>query len=107
MSPYEIFITPRAWREVKALPGHMRQRIRREIECLTGEPRPPASKALTLPPPETEEVEEPGYELRRLRLDRWRIVYAVTESDRIIDILTVQKRPPYDYGDIGELLQNL
>jgi mRNA-degrading endonuclease RelE of RelBE toxin-antitoxin system len=40
MSQYDIFITPRAWRELKTLPGHMRQRLRREIDCLASTPRP-------------------------------------------------------------------
>jgi ParE toxin of type II toxin-antitoxin system, parDE len=62
------------------------------------------SKALELAPMTTEEEPQP-YELRRLRIERWRIVYAVTEETKTIDILTVQKRPPYDYGDLKELLE--
>ncbi len=45
--------------------------------------------------------------LCRLRLDKWRILYAITEPDKIIDILAVRKRPPYDYGDLESLLSNL
>jgi mRNA interferase RelE/StbE len=52
-------------------------------------------------------IEALSYELRRLRIDRWRIVYAVTEADRIVDVLAVRKRPPYDYGDLAELLAGL
>jgi len=40
-------------------------------------------------------------------MDRWRVVYAITESDKTIDILAVRKRPPYDYGDLEELLEAL
>lgn len=105
MSQYEIFITPRAWRELKALPGHMRQRLRRDIDSLASAPRPSTSKALAVPL--REEDESRSYELRRLRIDRWRVVYAVTEEDKVVDILTVQKRPPYDYGDLSELMQEL
>ena len=43
-------------------------------------------------------------ELRRLRLDNWRIVYAITEADKIVDVLAVRKRPPYDYEDLQTLL---
>lgn len=106
MSQYEIYITPRAWRELKALPGHMRQRLRRDISNLATAPRPSSSKALAVPVQAEGEDPRP-YELRRLRIDRWRVVYAVTEAEHIIDILTVQKRPPYDYGDLGELMQEL
>jgi mRNA interferase RelE/StbE len=104
MSQYEIFITPRAWREVRELPGHMRQRIRRDIDSLANVPRPSDSKALEIS--SGEEFISRTYELRRLRIDRWRVVYAVTEEEKIIDVLTVQKRPPYDYGDLSELMKD-
>jgi hypothetical protein len=32
---------------------------------------------------------------------------AVTEADRAVDVLAVRKRPPYDYGDLEELLQKM
>ncbi len=106
MSQYEIFVTPRAWHELKALPGHMRQRLRRNIDNLASAPRPPTSKALMMPRQVEEEAPWP-YELRRLRIDRWRIVYAITDDNNVIDVLTVQKRPPYDYGDLSDLTQDL
>lgn len=46
-------------------------------------------------------------ELWRLRLDNWRILYAIDESQGIVDVLAVRKRPPYDYGDLEELLEDL
>lgn len=95
MSKYTIYVIPPAWREIKKLPGHMRQRIKRTIGGLASEPRPPKSKELDV---------EFGHELRRIRLDRWRIVYAIVEDDRWIDVLAVRKRPPYDYVDLEELL---
>ena len=60
------------------------------------DPRPAACKLLNTP-----EIE---HDLRRLRLDKWRIVYAISEGDKIVDVLAVRKRPPYDYGDLGRLL---
>ncbi len=97
MSPYTIYVTPTAWDEVQDLPGHMRQRVRRAIAALADEPRPAESKALVRPIQEepidaqgtavhTEDQPlEPAHELRRIRLDRWRIVYAITETDQAID----------------------
>jgi hypothetical protein len=41
MSRYTVYVTPRAWDEIKALPGNMRQRIRRLITDLATDPRPP------------------------------------------------------------------
>ncbi len=91
----------------------MRQRVRRAIAALADEPRPAESKALVRPIQEepidaqgtavhTEDQPlEPAHELRRIRLDRWRIVYAITETDQAIDVLAVRKRPPYDYGDFN------
>jgi len=96
VSRYTVYIIPHAWKEIKDLPGNMRQRVKRAIDALADDPRPPRSKALDAP-----EFEQ---ELRRLRLDRWRIVYAVTEADKAVDVLAVRKRPPYDYGDLGPLL---
>lgn len=44
------------------------------------------------------------YELRRLRIDRWRIIYMISKADGAVDIVAVRKRPPYDYGDLSDLL---
>ncbi|HJZ50420.1 MAG TPA: type II toxin-antitoxin system RelE/ParE family toxin [Roseiflexaceae bacterium] len=119
MSPYTVYITPIAWDEVQDLPGHMRQRVRRAIAALADEPRPAESKALERPIQEEardaqasaasadDPSQEPAHELRRIRIERWRIVYAITETDQAIDVLTVRKRPPYDYGDLERLLSEI
>ena len=99
MSCYHVYITPRALREVRDLPGHMRQRVRRAIDALAQEPRPPESKTIEM-------GDDLTVDLRRLRLDRWRIVYVIAESDGLVDVLAVRKRPPYDYGDLGALLMD-
>ena len=96
MSPYTLYVTPFALREIRDLPGHMRQRVKRAVSGLATEPRPSKSKLLEVPDAE--------YELRRLRIDRWRIIYAITEADKAIGVLGVRKRPPYDYGDLGRLI---
>lgn len=99
MTPYQVFITPRALKEAKELPGHLRQRIRRAIQALADDARPTNSKEL--------DVRGLSQEVRRLRLGKWRVVYAISEGDSIIDILAVRKRPPYDYGDLNALLSEL
>jgi mRNA interferase RelE/StbE len=99
MSRCTIYITPEAWSEVKHLPGHMRQRVKRAIDALASEPRPSGSKALELPACE--------HQVRRLRLNMWRIVYMVAESELTVDVVAVRKRPPYDYGDLAALLRDL
>jgi hypothetical protein len=50
------------------------------------------------------EAAEQIREARRLRIERWRVVYLVSDAEKSIDVLTVQKRPPYDYGDLSELI---
>src|SRR5262249_34863306 len=84
-----VYVTPEALKEMKHLPGNVRPSVRKAVDSLADNPRPAKSQALELP-----EVE---FEVRRLRLHRWRIVYAVTEDEQIVDVLAVRKRPPYDY----------
>jgi mRNA interferase RelE/StbE len=96
---YTVYTTPSALQEAKNLPGHMRQRIKRAIRDLADDPRPAGSKELDVP-----EIEP---EVRRLKLDKWRVVYAIAESDGAIDVLAVRRRPPYDYGDLAVLLSKL
>jgi mRNA interferase RelE/StbE len=96
---YTIYVIPDAWKEIKNLPGHMRQRVRRAVDALAENPRPAKSKQLDVPNLEPE--------LHRLRLDRWRIVYAITEEHHFVDVLAVRKRPPYDYDDLEDLIAEL
>jgi len=99
VSDYKVYVTPTAFKEIKSLPGHLRQRIRRAIGDLAATPRPPQSKELNLPDAEKE--------IRRLRLDKWRVLYAVSDSELTVDVFAVRKRPPYDYGDLEALLQDI
>lgn len=99
MSLYTVYITPQAWREVKELPGHLRQRVRRLVQGLATSPRAAHSKQLDSP--------TAGYDLWRRRLEKWRIVYAISEAEHLVDVLAVRKRPPYDYGDLERLLQEI
>jgi mRNA interferase RelE/StbE len=96
---YQVYTTPSALREAKELPGHMRQRVKRAVRALADDPRPSGSRTLDVP--------DFDRELRRLKLDNWRVVYAVTEAEAAVDVLAVRKRPPYDYGDLETLLSEL
>jgi mRNA interferase RelE/StbE len=64
---------------------------------LAADPRPSQSKQLTISTGEQE--------IRRLRLDNWRIIYTIRESELQIGIIAVRQRPPYDYGDLQSLLE--
>ena len=96
MSQYRVFVTSAAVKEIKALPGNMRQRVRRAITELATQPRPSNSKLL--------EQELTPREARRERIENWRIVYVISEDEFTIDVLGIRKRPPYDYADLERLL---
>lgn len=84
---------------MKNLPGYVRQRVKKAVDALAVEPRPPRSIQLDFP--------ELDGELRRARLENWRIVYAVSDSEKTVDVLAVRKRPPYQYEDLAELIEQL
>ena len=96
MNRYTVYVTPDALKEIKSLPGNMRQRVRRAVTALAENPRPAKSKVLV--------VTGVPREVRRQRIDRWRIVHAITEAEQVVDVVAVRKRPPYDYGDLDRLL---
>jgi mRNA-degrading endonuclease RelE of RelBE toxin-antitoxin system len=97
---YRLWIEDQAKAEINHLPGHVRQRIRRAIGDLSREPRPHDSRPLRLD-------EEAPLEVRRLRLDRWRVIYVVDEQQSEVGLPAVRKRPPYDYSHLPELLAGL
>jgi mRNA interferase RelE/StbE len=98
MSRYAVYITSHAWDEIKDIPGNIRQRIKRAIDELEENPHPSNSKQL--------ELDEIDRQVCRIRLDKWRIVYMVDESEHTIDVLAIRKRPPYDYGDLTTLIES-
>jgi mRNA interferase RelE/StbE len=99
VSRYTVYVTPQAWKEIKNLPGNVRQRVRRAVDDLSTDPRPSRSKQL--------DVSDFDPELHRLRLDRWRTVCAISEGEHTFDVLAVRKRPPYDYGDLEGLIAEI
>jgi mRNA-degrading endonuclease RelE of RelBE toxin-antitoxin system len=74
-------------------------RIKDAIDGLAINPRPPSSKQL-----DAGDAQDDKSEIRRLRIDNWRIAYLITEAEKAVDVVAVRKRPPYDYGDLAELL---
>ena len=96
MSQFRVYVTPEALVEIKDLPGNVRQRVREAVRELARQPQPPRSKQL--------QFNNPDRQLFRIRLDNWRIVCVISEHEKAVDVIAVRKRPPYDYGDLGELL---
>jgi mRNA-degrading endonuclease RelE of RelBE toxin-antitoxin system len=100
---YELLIEPEVYKERKRLPGHARQRIKQVFDSLVEEPRPPRSQPLDV----TELNVPSGVEVRRLRMDRWRVIYAVNDDERWVWVLAICRRPPYDYEDLDDLVARL
>jgi mRNA interferase RelE/StbE len=99
---YRLWIKDEAKRELRDLPGHIRQRIRKAIEQLKIEPRPQISI-----PMEGIFNLSVLVEVRRIRLDNWRVIYIVDEEFSEVGILAVRKRPPYDYADLADIMAGL
>ena len=102
MASYHVQLSARADTEIRRLPGNFRQRVIRTLRNLEHTPQPTASIQLDLADssiPLTADME-----VRRIRLEEWRIVYLIEHEIQSITILTVRKRPPYQYEDLAELL---
>ena len=100
---YDILIERDAHDARAKLPGNVRQRIARLIDDLAENPRPAQSKSLDISDLEIPE----GVELLRIRMDKWRVIYAVNDEDAWVWILAIRRRPPYDYEDLGDLAARL
>jgi mRNA-degrading endonuclease RelE of RelBE toxin-antitoxin system len=100
---YHVWIEPEVHAAREALPGNVRQRIKRLLGSFGSEPRPSSSQAL-----DVSGIDIPvDIEIRRFRLEKWRILYAVNESAGWVWVLRIRKRPPYDYEDLQELASRL
>ena len=78
--PYRLWIKDEAKAEIRQLPGHIRQRVRQAVRALCDAPRPHTSRPLHI---ELDLKVEP----RRIRLDRWRIIYVIDEQWSEVGIL--------------------
>lgn len=99
MKPLDLLIEPSVHEARKQLPGHVRHQIKLAIASLANDPRPAQTQPLDVTGIDVPE----GIELRRLRLDRWRLVYAVHDEEGWVWVLGLYRRPPYGYDDLTEL----
>jgi mRNA-degrading endonuclease RelE of RelBE toxin-antitoxin system len=102
MDSYQVEITNAARREIRNLPGHARPLVFREIQTLEKDARPYTSRGMK----STKTFKIPkDMELRRIRIDRWRVVYVIEPDLSLVTVLAVRKRPPYQNDDLEELLK--
>jgi mRNA-degrading endonuclease RelE of RelBE toxin-antitoxin system len=100
---YNVFLEPEVHRSRTRLPDDFRQRLRRVIGAFANDPRPAQSVPLDVAGLEL----GPGVDVRRYRLDPWRLVYAVNDEEKWVWVLALRRRPPYDYVDLIDLLAAL
>jgi mRNA interferase RelE/StbE len=105
MASYRVEVTIQARREVRGVPGNMRQRVLRLLRDLEQEPRPGSSQ--TLDTIRAGIVLESGTEARRVRLASWRVVYLVEDDAARVIVLAIRQRPPYQYDDLQGLIRSL
>lgn len=105
MDSYRVQVERQLRKVIRSLPGNYRQRVVRSLEGLKNEPRPNKSLALDTGKAQVELAADK--ELRRIRIERWRIVYLLEEAEKIVTVLAIRKRPPYQYEDLPELLERL
>ena len=98
---YQVWLLATVYRERKALPGNVRQRVKDLLDSLAEDARPYNSIEVQL-----EDVNL-DWEVRRIRIETWRVIYAIDEELQQVAILAIRKRPPYDYEDLPNLLANL
>jgi mRNA-degrading endonuclease RelE of RelBE toxin-antitoxin system len=70
------YLTSLAYDDLKRLPGNVRRQMVIAIDGLEINSRPPQSKIL--------EIKDEPREIRRLRLGKWRIIYAIIEERPIV-----------------------
>jgi mRNA interferase RelE/StbE len=100
---YSLLIEPAAHAQREQLPGHIRQRVKRAIDALAENPRPHNSQTL-----DTTGLDVPeDVEIRRIRMDKWRIVYAINDTEKWLWVWGVRRRPPYNYEDLAELAESI
>ncbi len=87
---YRIRITETAKKEIRQLPGNIRQRVRKVVRGLAADPILRGAKELR---------DLPGR--YRIRLDDWRIIYRIEKDELIVLILRVRRKTgPETYENI-------
>ena len=79
--PYHVEFTRKADKQLEKLDGQVRERMRRAIDALADNPRPPGCKQL---------VGRPGF---RIKVGKdWRVIYEVRDSVLLVLVLELGHR---------------
>lgn len=81
MAEYSITLTRSARKELEALDAEIVSRIFPKIEGLSGNPRP--NNCIKL---------RGGKDLWRMRVGNYRVIYAINDNRKVVDIIAVRHR---------------
>lgn len=81
MTPYRVFLKPRAERDLDALPIAIARRIWQKLEQLETSPRLPSATKLV--------GEEEAY---RIRVGDYRVVFLINDDERLVEMIRVAHR---------------
>ena len=87
---YRVNLTSRVKRELDRVPSELFRKLDSEIWSLREHPRPTGCVKLKGP-------------IYRIRVGRWRVIYAVFDRDQLVLILKVAQRTEQTYKDLPEL----
>jgi mRNA interferase RelE/StbE len=81
VADYAVVFARSARKELQRLDPQVARRILKTIQTLVTNPRPPGVGKL-----------EGARDLWRIRVGEWRVVYRISDPDRLVDIVTVRHR---------------
>jgi mRNA interferase RelE/StbE len=81
VADYTVVFARSARKEVQNLDPQVARRILKHIEALVANPRPSGVAKL-----------EGASDLWRIRVGEWRVVYRVSDRDRLVDVIAVRHR---------------
>ena len=81
MADYVVVFARSARKELQNLDPQVARRIIKQVEALVTDPRPTGVVKL-----------EGAADLWRIRVGQWRVVYRISDRDRLVDVVAVRHR---------------
>jgi mRNA interferase RelE/StbE len=81
VADYAVVFARSARKELQDLDPPVARRVLRQIEALVADPRPPGVVKL-----------EGATDLWRIRIGQWRVVYRISDRERLVDVVAVRHR---------------
>ncbi len=81
MADYTVVFARSARKELQSLDPQVARRILKNIEALVGDPRPSGVVKL-----------EGAQDLWRIRVGDWRVIYRVSDPEKLVDVIAVRHR---------------